>query len=1027
MPKFTRHPRNLKGFNDYLRENFSRNNDLLRPVKKWINEISTIKVFEIDFKESEGEVNARRKALYVLGQFITFLTYRGNGAPKKITKLLEGFIHPFEEKTLTNDNLVVFGRNSKNLYLSFDYGSQYRLGLTNHLFKPYLIANSVHIRDFGDKMLIATSFLMDHIYKYHKVGFSWENLELTPEIIAINKSPELRRFISRLLDFMASSHIEEIINGLHQFKFNIRIAAEIKYISTISEVEAAAFNFTLDESLLLKRHYRKKLKSLEKLFEKVRENGNPEDYHIKSIAYVYTILGDLHFYDREYDEALIHYENASQFLYARGFQIQDDRTLDPTDFIFLVRHLLKVGLTYEKTRDYDSAFISYGKINQLIRDSARKLDFWNTASERKENLRVKRKLLENVRLIFEPLIAQFQVIEKGGPNGVTAEDVIRVQDEFQMIVQDLESVEKFLIETEFYNKIGDILYYKNGALVSKLPDDRTENKDFFLPVEIIKKERSYLLSESSSFRNFKQKRDYKVPYSAWKLYARSVTICAHKIQNLRNQVNEKFDLENPLSSGETLKILVGYLKGEFTYQNRPELKPNKKSELLVAAGSNLSDMADSLICFLTEEEKVDWLFLEKILYPHEEGKDVFSDQILLNRLEESLRNDFDYQSAFNQIFIILFTSNQYFIKAGDYYRGLFQLKKILILVRRYLELSGSSERISQKQFRLVKIIAHEAFEIADQSTKHTRRQQIHEWENILSIEHGLDEGAKATYMDSIIQHPEGKEILTVIKEIELHIADIDIVSILRKNLLATPYTVINNKFNRLFELYYKCSLNHHIIFLAGQYMGMKDGINVAQKEGRLILDELLTGLGSIPGISGLGFGNTQELLKYLICDSIYCLMEVVRSFNVFGVTYIASHASIALAHEHLGNWCNYYQIIKGQGKKDLQTERFFVELKETLIEYIGEINSQYLDIGYHFKIALQYYYSSLEVHNEGDAYKRAIEELHYLDDDFDDNLSHFCGAIERYRINTGWVRRKIQRLKENMKDIDTFQIEAIVD
>lgn len=1000
MPRFSRYEKNLKGFNSYLLDNFSENRDPIRMLKKWINKNSLINEYAIAYHEDDEAKKNRQKIIYTLEQFITFLTYRGNGAPKKITKLLEGFIVDPSDDDLTDPNQIVAGRSNGNLYLCFDFTAQYRLGLTSYLFKPYLIANTSHMRDFGDKMLIATSFLMDHLYKYHKVGFSWENLELTPEIIAINKSPELRRYISRLIDFMANSHIEEIINGLYQFKFTIRIAAEIKYISTISEVEAAAFNFTLDESLLLKRHYRKKLKSMGKSFQSYRQNsGTADSQHIGSIAYINTILGDLHFYDREYDEALIHYDNAGQFLMSKKHnELQID------DFFFLIRHLLKVGLTHEKTKDYDSAFVVFGKLTQLIRDKINE-----ESNDEDEQLRIRRKLFENVRLIFQPLLAQFQIMEKGGPNGVTMIDLVRVYDEFQIIIEKLEKDEKFLIETEFFNKMADLVYYKNGSLVVQRGKEygdglSAENIPTLTIFRTLLTENEEQIKEAG-----KLGRDFRAPFAAYGLYKRSITLFASKIDKLHDSHSNRKFIDDLSGS---LKVTIAYLRGDKAagYQ---KFKPNRQKELQVAIGGSLSDFADTLICFFTKEEKIDWVFLEYVLSPRNRSSDatVFRQGKILDNL---YGKEYDtLQDNVSKVLYVMFLASQVFLRAGDYHRCLLQLKKILITLRRVLNyhVSNTEEKIqelSSDNYELVKLIGKEAINILDRSTSHTRQQQVYEWMNVFD-----ENGSEEISNTSILNQPEAREILIIVKEIELYRTGADFTKLLSNSLLGSSTTVMNNRYNRVFELYYKCTLNYRnlkkVMTQAGIYKE-EDVENSSE-----LLSDLISGIEGLPELKKLKIEEPDELLCYLISDSIYCLTEVLRSFNVFGITYICNHSLNALIHDHLATWCSYYHRLKQLAKQDLATERFMLKLESSLDLYLGKIDLQYLDVLYHLKMGLQHCYSSMEMHQGGTAYKRAIEEMHYLDDDYDDNLSHFYAAEERYRINSGFVRSKIDSLKRKIE------------
>ena len=59
---------------------------------------------------------------------------------------------------------------------------------------------------YGDKLLVSSSFLISHIFKLHNNGFSWRNLEQTPELLEINKTPEIREYIGSIIDFMNHTH-----------------------------------------------------------------------------------------------------------------------------------------------------------------------------------------------------------------------------------------------------------------------------------------------------------------------------------------------------------------------------------------------------------------------------------------------------------------------------------------------------------------------------------------------------------------------------------------------------------------------------------------------------------------------------------------------------------------------------------------------------------------------------------------------------------------------------------------------------
>ena len=51
---------------------------------------------------------------------------------------------------------------------------------------------------------------------------------------------------------------------------------------------------------------------------------------------------------------------------------------------------------------------------------------------------------------------------------------------------------------------------------------------------------------------------------------------------------------------------------------------------------------------------------------------------------------------------------------------------------------------------------------------------------------------------------------------------------------------------------------------------------------------------------------------------------------------------------------------------------------------------------YHFSMAKDYYIKTNNLHKAGAEYKKAIRDLIYLEDDFNDNAFHFGASIDRY-------------------------------
>jgi hypothetical protein len=64
-----------------------------------------------------------------------------------------------------------------------------------------------------------------------------------------------------------------------------------------------------------------------------------------------------------------------------------------------------------------------------------------------------------------------------------------------------------------------------------------------------------------------------------------------------------------------------------------------------------------------------------------------------------------------------------------------------------------------------------------------------------------------------------------------------------------------------------------------------------------------------------------------------------------------------------------------------------------------------------YQLALQHYSRARQMHSEGTPYKNLSVNLYYLEDDFNDGMYNYGVAVERQRLNSGILRRDIDRLK----------------
>jgi hypothetical protein len=66
------------------------------------------------------------------------------------------------------------------------------------------------------------------------------------------------------------------------------------------------------------------------------------------------------------------------------------------------------------------------------------------------------------------------------------------------------------------------------------------------------------------------------------------------------------------------------------------------------------------------------------------------------------------------------------------------------------------------------------------------------------------------------------------------------------------------------------------------------------------------------------------------------------------------------------------------------------------------------------------------MHHSGDVFKSYFREVNYLEDDLNDNLSHYSMAIERQRINCGDIGNYIKEMKAKLHESQLFKYSSYV-
>ncbi len=865
------------------------------------------------------------------------------------------------------------GKSSRNLYLDFGFHDQYAFSMVSYIARPLLFTIHKSIKDFDDKLLVSMPFLLDHIYKFHGFGFSWRNLELMPEIVDINKAPQLRELVGKIIDFLTNTHIQEIVGGLYKFRFNKAIIDELGFLSKISPQESAAFNFTLDESLVIKRHHKLKLRELENVY-KPYFSTTVEPQHVHSISFIHMILGDLHLYDEEYDDAIIEYMEAVQLLRRPGHF----ENVDMDRFILIIRNALKLGLAFEKKKTYKSAYMTYARLAALIQESApRNLDT----------------LSQSTRLFYQPLIAKFQIVEKGNIGGIDKKDVDNLFEEFDFF-SDM-AQRGSLFPAEFEMQVGDILYYKNGLI----PKITTECKSSKSSEEGFQKECIYCMRGAaicSPNKHVKQKilkKGMKTPCSACERYMNSLQFFCKNFLKI-----EKTKMERE----EFLPAIFEKLE-EKTYRSRNALAMRELGNIF----SNIGDTF--LSCATASERKLSNKFIASMLSIISKSDYDFQGK----ELRKNLTKRKPQLSKIEEIFVYYYLSAIFYRYGGEHKEYAFQLTKMLYVLREYISLKNFI--LSEKMLKEIKeTIVRRAIQGIYRAYDNTHRleiekfKEIFESENESRFEFGLDT------LDNISVSAEIKEIIVIFSEIKLLCTKDLPDSEETKN---SRYSAVSRMYNRINELKYKTNLNYRILKFGSDLRKFHELFSFQNNSKRKQLFQKIAK-------NKCSFHNKddqQKYLEFLVTDSIFCCHEIIKILKIFGTSFMINHSVIAASYKKMGDWtnlyCEYVKYLRELPNSDSEN------IQEKMQTLIGKADMKLIAPRYHYEMALRHYRYAKETHSEGKAYRSIVEDMSYLLGDYNDSLYHFCAALERYRINSGAVKKQIDNLNKKVKDSSLYKYE----
>jgi hypothetical protein len=162
--------------------------------------------------------------------------------------------------------------------------------------------------------------------------------------------------------------------------------------------------------------------------------------------------------------------------------------------------------------------------------------------------------------------------------------------------------------------------------------------------------------------------------------------------------------------------------------------------------------------------------------------------------------------------------------------------------------------------------------------------------------------------------------------------------------------------------------------------------------------------------------NDSEKKVKLLVEGLFCSHEFIRGMNQYGGTYNIMQSQLGEMHRRMAFWCKeYHEMKKDSESLDKKVSSYFGR------EYPGQRG---LNEEYHLRMSIQHYYYAIHTHTENQHYNSIISEMYFLEDDFNDNLYHFCAALERVLMNGTYLRKVIDHSRERLRRITTSHPKA---
>lgn len=992
----------------------------------------------LDYENEEEKQYVIQKTLIVLHNFIVYLTYASKGAPKKMVNLFER--HVIDRASRDSELIRIENQHKKERYidinsgdyafcLRFDYYDMYMFALTSRIVLPVVYRfERGEKHKYGDKLLVTSMFFLDHLYKFHRNSFSWRALEASPEIIDVNKVPELREHITDILHYISQNDLKNISNGLYDFRFYKRIAQEISFLTRVSETAAAIFNFTLDETYSVKQYYQRKLDRIRQEYD---SDKIPPQNTVIELASIHFTLGELYLYEEEVGDAIVEFNLAVSMLH----------TIKPTDMtsehiVLLMKATLSLGIAYEKQNQNDRAMLMYVECTKFLIASKNtdikcfgletiesaannkrmvvytsplaptskepELYFRNISSTDDKslieavddvnhmhpvihNFLSKIAAFDTLRLLYLPILAKLQILEKVQTGGLQLTDLKRAIKEFSYLANMMNKENRNVLIANFFLKIGDILYYKNSEFLNDEVTFDELVKDYF-----IKRDNSMINHyKEDAIINMLVSNNSKVDDTS----EQSIRQYPDAYHFYRFALHTLLENQDSLINEASLMDIIGKLR---KLHDKKYIGWDENKFLLL--GSILTNLGDCVFAYLNEKQKnstsdemeetkmclfnflceyVDQRKMDKQEEQNSSKKsiiDILSDLLLKkNDKGESLYNENEYV----KIFVYYIMAYLYFKKGTSNNMANFQCYRLLIVLKYNLPNIDSYE-LRSKLNNIIAYLTECSIAEKGSSFKEMHFENIADWIRIFNSKEYHYYNAEALLNSRDLLYDETLETILAYLSIKLYnIKDKANMEAFNKMFHSLRFDNIGSILNRIKWLKFISDVNlRNLGFLLNV-----DSTGYYAKD----LDKIESKIMNLD--DSCKYIQEREKAYNIIHNAIDKLFEAINLIKLYGENFALTNFYVADI---------YHRMLRM-----LEWERTLVRKWPELKDKDCNVGGYYCSENYSlisWTNVNRYYYKAKEMHSEGRTYKDMVNRSCFLNDEFSDQRFHFITAHERWNI-----------------------------